>query len=351
MQFEQSTYLWFLLAVPLTLVLFLLYRIWRNRAVAKMGDELLIKQLMDRYSWRRKTFKLLLLLAGFSLFVIGLANLRSGSKKEMAKGESAEVIICFDVSNSMLAEDVKPDRLTQAKFTTSQLIEKLAGNKLGLIVFAGKSYVQMPLSNDARAALMYLNTIHTDMVPTQGTAIGDAIATALTEFEEGGEEDNKGKAIIIITDGESHDENAMEMATEAGRAGIKVFTIGIGTKPGGPIPYKRGNITQGFKKDKEGSIILSRLNEGMLQDIAEEADGFYINASAGRQVIQKIQEAVDQLDKSETESFEYAEYANHFQVFLIIGLLLMTVEFFMSDKIPLWIKKIDIFKNETSAPK
>lgn len=352
MQFEYTTYLYLLTAIPLIALLFYFYTRWRKKAIRKLGDERLVRQLMDRTSLRRKILKIVILLLAFSSLTVGLANLRSGSKKEKAKGESSEVIICFDVSNSMLAEDVKPDRLTQAKITASQIIEKIAGNKIGLIVFAGKSYVQMPLSNDARAALMYLNTINTGMVPTQGTAIGNTIETALNEFEEGGEDDRDiGKAIIIITDGESHDEDATEMAAKAADKNIQIITIGIGTTTGAPIPYKRGNTTQGFKKDKQGNIVLTRLNENMLEEIAETTNGFYMNASNGRQLIQKVNTAVEKLDKTESQAFEYAEYANHFQIFLLFGLILLTVEFFVSDKQSLWLKKINLFGKPSNKEK
>ena len=261
--------------------------------------------------------------------------------------ESAEVIICFDVSNSMLANDVKPDRLTQAKLTTSQLIEKLSANKIGIIVFAGQSYVQMPLTRDSRAALMYLNTINTGMVSSQGTEIGKAIETALVEFETGGEEGSKkGKAIIIITDGESHDANAVEMAKEAAKKNIKIITLGVGTKNGGPIPLKNGNRSDGFKKDKQGNIVLTKLNEQIMQELATESNGLYMNVSEGRKVVQKVYEEIDALDKTKDDSFEFSEYANHFQIFLGIGLLLMTLEFFISDKKPKWLEKINLFDAE-----
>ena len=251
MKFENSTYLYLLFLLPAVVVLFYYYISWRKKAIKKLGDEQLINRLMPQNSLKRKWIKISLLLLSLACFVIGLANLRMGSKKQKITGESAEVIICFDVSNSMLANDVKPDRLTQAKLTTSQLIEKLSANKIGLIVFAGQSYVQMPLTRDSRAALMYLNTINTGMVSSQGTEIGKAIETALVEFETGGEEGSKkGKAIIIITDGESHDANAVEMAKEAAKKNIKIITLGVGTKNGGPIPLKNGNRSDGFKEDK-----------------------------------------------------------------------------------------------------
>ncbi len=352
MQFENSTYLYLLFLIPLFFGLFYLYVIWRKNAIKKLGDEELVLQLMQQHSLKRKAIKHTLLILAFTCFIIGLANLRMGSKKQKITGESAEVIICFDVSNSMLANDVKPDRLTQAKITTSQLIEKLASNKIGLIVFAGQSYVQMPLTNDSRAALMYLNTISTNMVSSQGTNIGTAIETALSEFEAGGEDDSKkGKAIIIITDGESHDENAVEMAKKAADKNIKIVALGVGTTTGGPIPLKKDNKNDGFKKDKEGNIILTKLNEPIMRELATESDGLYMNVNEGRKVIQKVYDEVDALDKTKDDTYAFSEYANHFQIFLGLGLFFLSLEFFLSDRKPKWLEKINVFDTEKNEVK
>lgn len=309
-----------------------------------MGDVDLINKLMDRTSLKRKWIKFSLL-AGACLFIIlGLANLRLGTKKAKITGESAEIMICFDVSNSMMAEDVKPNRMVQAKLAAVQLIEKLAANKIGLIVFAGDSYVQMPLTSDARAALMYLNNINTGIVGNQGTNIGNAIETAIQAFENGGDaESKKGKAIIIITDGESHDANAVEMAKRAADADIKIITLGVGTSAGGPIPIRKGNMVDGYKKDKAGSVVLTKLNEPMLKNLAESANGIYMNLNRGKMVTQDVYAEINALDKTDDDEYTFSEYANHFQLFLAIGLLLLTIELFMSDKKPLWLEKVNLF--------
>lgn len=347
MAFEKPDILFLLLVLPLMLIMYWLYLRWRAATIRKIGDTALVTELLYRDSNKRRWIKYILQTFAVAFIIIGLANLRQGSKKEKVSGESAEVIICFDVSNSMMAEDVKPNRITQAKFTASQLIERLAANKIGLIVFAGNSYVQMPLTRDARAAMMYLNTINTGSVPTQGTAIGNAIETAMLAFEEGGEKDDKkGRAIIIITDGESHDENAVEMAKIAADANIKIITLGVGTSAGGPIPLRRNNNVEGFKKDRNGNIILTKLNEQMLNELATDADGMYKNIAAGRQVVEDVYDTIDALDKTKDDDFEFTEYANHFQLFIGIGLLLLVIEFLMTDKKPRWVEKITLFDDE-----
>jgi len=344
MQFEHKIVLYFLFIIPFLVMIFYGYVQWRKKALVRMGDVDLINKLMDRTSLKRKWIKFSLL-AGACLFIIlGLANLRLGTKKAKITGESAEIMICFDVSNSMMAEDVKPNRMVQAKLAAVQLIEKLAANKIGLIVFAGDSYVQMPLTSDARAALMYLNNINTGIVGNQGTNIGNAIETAIQGFENGGDaESKKGKAIIIITDGESHDANAVEMAKRAADADIKIITLGVGTSAGGPIPIRKGNMVDGYKKDKAGSVVLTKLNEPMLKNLAESANGIYMNLNRGKMVTQDVYAEINALDKTDDDEYTFSEYANHFQLFLAIGLLLLTIELFMSDKKPLWLEKVNLF--------
>lgn len=345
MAFEHPYILYLLGAIPVLILSFLLYLRWRKLTMQKFGDPEIVKQLMDSPSPVRKWIKFSLLLSALICFIIGLANLRVGSKKEKVTGESAEIIICFDVSNSMLAEDVKPNRLAQSKFMVAQLIDKLAANKIGLIVFAGNSYVQMPLTHDARAALMYLDGITTGSVPTQGTAIGSAIETALQEFKEGGADDErKGRAIIIVTDGESHDENAVEMAKQAAAMQIKIITLGVGTSEGAPIPIRRNGMIDGFKKDRAGNVVLTRLNEPLMSNLAAEADGEYRNIAQGKQVISDVAEIIDGLDKTKDGEYAYSDYANHFQLFLGLGLLLLIIEYLLSDRKPDWVKKINLFE-------
>lgn len=344
MQFENPSILYLLAIIPILVLVYYGYIRWRKAAMQRMGDLHLMQQLMDRTSLKRKTIKFTLLLSACVFIILGLANLRMGSKKAKVTGESAEVMICFDVSNSMLAEDVKPNRLVQAKLAAVQLVEKLAANRIGLIEFAGESYVQMPLTSDARATLMYLNNISTGNVGTQGTAIGSAIETAMLAFENGGDSENKkGRAIIIITDGESHDENAVEWAKKAAAANIKIITLGVGTPVGGPIPIRKGNMVDGFKKDKQGNVVLTKLNEGMLRSLAEDADGIYMNLNMGKKVTQDVYTEINTLEKSKNVDYEYTEFANHFQFFLAIGLILIVLEFLLSDKRPKWLEKINLF--------
>lgn len=346
MQFEHNTYLFLLLALPVFLLIYALAAFLRKKRIKNFGEAQLIYQLMPKFSARMKFIKFTLLLLAFACFCFALANLRMGSKREKITAQSSEIVLCFDVSRSMLAEDIKPDRLTRAKILASQIIQELAGNKISLVVFAGKSYVQMPLTVDVRSALLYLNTVNTDMIDIQGTDIGGTISTALQVFENGGDQsENKknNKAIILISDGEGHDEQGIEMAKKAAEQNIKIITIGVGTANGGPIPVKRGSSVD-YKKDKEGNIILTKLNEPALKEIADAGNGEYRNLSDGKNVLSMVKQQVGELDKDEAGEFEFTDYKNHFQIFLLAGILLLVLEFLLSDKRPDWVEKIQLFK-------
>lgn len=331
MQWEHPTYLYLLLVLPVLLGLFIWSLRVRKEQVRRMGDPDLVSRMMQHYSISRRWWKTILLLLALGCFILAAANLRMGSRREKVQAKSSEIILCFDVSRSMQAEDIQPDRLTRARILAAQIIESLSGNKIGLIVFAGKAYVQMPLTVDTRAALMYLNTVNTDMVQTQGTAIGDALQTALTAFEQGGVRQGNNQAIILITDGESHDDNALSMAAEVADANIPIIAIGVGTAKGAPIPVRTGNSTD-YKKDSEGNIVLTRLNEQMLQELAVAGNGTYLNLDGGRSVLQTVEKEIAALDKDAGQEYNFAEYRSHFQVFLLAGILFLLLELVVSDK-------------------
>ena len=331
MQWEHVTYLYGLLVIPVLFMLFLLALRIRSRQMRRWGDQLLVQRMMEHFSLSRRWWKTILSLLALACFILALANLRMGSKREKVQAQSSEVIICFDVSRSMQAEDVKPDRLSRARILASQIIESLSGNKVGLIVFAGKAYVQMPLTVDSRAALMYLNTVNTDMVQTQGTAIGEALTAAKLVFDNGGEISGNNRAVILITDGESHDEDAPNAASELADMGVHIITIGVGTEKGAPIPMER-NGGSDFKKDNQGNIVLSKLNESMLEELSNTGNGFYMNLSQGRAVVQQVEKEVSGLDKDSGQEYTFVEYRNHFQVFLLAGILLLLLEMLISEK-------------------
>lgn len=347
MEFEDIRYLYLLAIIPLLWIMHYLLMRWRRKSLQALGDKPLVMEMMSGYSAKRKTWKFFFLCLALISFIIALANIRMGSKREKVKAESSNIVICFDVSRSMLAEDVKPDRLTRAKILASQIIEKLAGNKIALVVFAGKSFVQMPLTVDSRAALMYLNTVSTDMIQVQGTDIVAALENAQATFENGsdaGDTDKKNKAVIVISDGENHDTDALQMAAMLASENIKIITVGVGSTAGAPIPVLAGNPASGFKKDAQGNIILSKLNEEMLREMATKGNGIYVNLEEGKTALNAIEKEIASLEKEEANQFEYTDYAYHFQLFLAIGIAFLVLEFFISDRGSKWISHFYIFE-------
>lgn len=339
-RFENIEYLYGLLGIPLFIILFVLYRIWRKKVLRQFGEAGVIGRLMPEVSESRPVVKFLILMVAWVFLVIGLANPQIGSRLEKVERRGADLMIALDVSNSMLAEDIRPNRLTRSTQAISKLIDKLEGDRIGIVVFAGKAYMQLPITTDYSAAKMFLSTISTGMVPTQGTAISEAIEMGTGSFKE----DDRSKALIIITDGEDHEGDAIEAARAAAEKGIRIYTIGMGSPDGTPIPlYDASGNQLGFRKDKQGQTVISRLNETILQQIASAGDGIYIRATTSSDGLNRIFEEINQLEKAEIETQMFSEYEDRFQYFLAIAILLLVVEFLIQEKRSRWADKIKLF--------
>jgi Ca-activated chloride channel family protein len=339
-RFEHIEYLYALLLIPFFSILYFLYHLWKKRALKRFGEASVIGQLMPWHAPRKQVFKFILLMLAYGFLVIGLANPQIGSKLEKVQRKGADLVIALDVSNSMLAQDIRPDRLTRAVQGISKLIDRLEGDRIGMVVFAGKAYVQLPITTDYSAAKMFLTTISTRIVPSQGTAIGEAISLSANSFGE----DERSKAIIIITDGENHEGNAIEEAAAAAEQGIKIFTIGMGSPEGAPIPvYDDFNRQTGFKSDRQGQTVISRLDETMLQQIASAGSGIYVRASTGQDGLSRILDEINALEKQEIETKMFSEYEGRFQYFLAISLILLLIELLIPDRKSRWADKIKLF--------
>ena len=339
-RFEHIEYLYALLLIPFFSVLMVLYSIWKVKAYKKFGDLKVIRQLMPWSSAKKQTLKFLLLMLAFIALIFGLANPQVGSKLEKVQRKGADLMIALDVSNSMLAQDIRPDRLTRAVQGITKLIDKLEGDRIGIVVFAGKAYVQLPITTDYAAAKLFLSTISTKMVPSQGTAIKDAIDLSASSFRQ----DNRSKAIIIITDGEDHEGDAVESAKAAAEEGIKIFAIGMGSPDGTPIPlYDDSGRQMGYKTDKNGQVIVSRLDETTLQQVASAGDGIYVRASTGQDGLGKILDEINALEKQEIETKLFSEYDSRFQYFLAISIIFLLLEFLIPERKSKWADKIRLF--------
>lgn len=328
-RFAHPEFLYALALLPLMIVLFLLARQLRKRALGRFGNPVLIQQLTPAAAEYKRTVKSLLLICALGLLITALANPQIGTRMETIKREGVDIIIALDVSNSMKAEDFKPNRLENAKRQISLMLEQLEQDRIGVVVFAGAGYLQLPLTTDYGAARLFLSAIDTDIVPVQGTAIGAAIRLAMKSFVKG---ERKHRVIIIITDGENHEDDALEAAREAAKDGIIVHTIGMGSPEGAPIPVYHGETRVGFKKDGSGNVVVTKLNETILQQIASAGGGKYILATSSRNEMDLLFREIDSMEKKEIGVREFTDYEDRFQFPLGLALLLLVFEFFISER-------------------
>ena len=295
----------------------------------QLADANVLDNLLPTVSKALPRWKRVLYTLALTFFLVGMANPQIGSKYEEVKREGFELMICLDVSNSMLAEDLTPNRLERAKQAISRLVDRLKNDKIGVIVFAGDAYIQLPMTVDHSAAKLFLRSIDTDIVPTQGTAIGKAIELASSSFTE---TNKANKSIIVITDGENHEDDALEQAAAAAENGIKVHTIGIGSVDGTPIPiYKRGQML-GYRKDKEGNTVVTKLNETMLQQIAASGEGTYVRANNSRTGLNALMDELEGMEREEFGSKMFTSYEDRFQYFVAVALLLLIIELLLPSR-------------------
>ena len=291
-QLEEKIWFWLLLIIPVMVVVFLWTLLWKRRVQKKFGNTNTLKRLSPDQSAFKSVLKLCVLSLSVGCFVMALVNPKIGTKLETIKREGVDIVFAIDVSKSMLAEDVAPNRLEKSKRAISKLVERLHSDRIGIVVFAGEAYTQLPLTSDLSAAKLFLRTVSTDIVPTQGTNIGAAIKRCVKSFDE---QSAAGKAIIIITDGENHEEDAVEEANVAAENGIQIYTVGMATTNGVPIPLYQNGRKMGYRKDKEGNSVVTMLNESMLKELAAEGNGFYIRATNSDAGLNQILDELEQL--------------------------------------------------------
>ena len=322
--FASSQYLLLLLLIPVFFIVQAAVLKMRTRRIRKFGDESLVRQLMPSYSKAKVWVRLSIFSLGFFFFAIGLSRPQIGAKLKEHETKGAEIMIVLDVSNSMLAEDYSPNRLERAKLAISRLVDKLREDRIGLIVFAGNSFVQLPITTDYVSAKMFLNSITTESVPVQGTAIGDAINTAMRSFSAQSE---KSRAIIIITDGENHEDDPIAAAKQAAELGVRIFTIGIGSPEGKPIPMN-GELL----KDKEGNIVVTRLDEKVLQDVAAAGNGVYVRAGNSEFGLNPVIDDIRKMEDEKYSSVVFEEFDEQFMYFMAIALFFLVVEMLVGDR-------------------
>jgi Ca-activated chloride channel family protein len=327
-RFANPDYLYLLLLLPVMILIYIINTFRKNRALKRLGNIDLVTTLVPEMSKARPFIKFILQLIAVAAGVIILSRPQFGSKIEDVKKEGVEVIIALDVSNSMLAEDIQPNRLTRAKQAISRLVDNLDKDKIGLIVFAGDAYTQIPVTTDYISAKMFLSAISPEMVPKQGTSIGAAISLGMRSFSPG---EGKSKAIILITDGENHEDDALSAAEEAAKAGIVIHTIGIGSVEGVPLQLIV-NGRKDFLKDVDGNTVISKLDEDILKKIAVATNGNYVRASNSNIGLDEIFGEIKKMKTQELESTMYTEYNDQFQIFAAISVLMLLVDFIIMER-------------------
>ena len=338
MIFAESGYLFLLLLIPVFIIVQTVVLRFRRKRMEKFGDEALVKKLMPSYSRAKVWLRLSFFLLAFFFFVIGISRPQMGAILKEHKTRGAEVMIVLDVSNSMLAEDYSPNRLERAKLAISRVVDKLRDDRIGLVVFAGNSFVQLPITTDYVSAKMFLGSISTESIPIQGTAIGDAISTALRSFSS---QSDRSRAIIVITDGENHEDDAIAAAKQAQELGIQVFVVGIGKPEGSPIPMPG---TNDYFKDRSGQVVVSRLNEEMCQQVAQAGKGIYVRCDNTNTAMRALQQELEKIATAELESTVYADYNEQYQSFVLLALLLLVIEFFIMSRKNHRLHRMDLFK-------
>ncbi len=340
-RFANIEILWWLLTIPVFVVGYILYTRRKRKQLEDFGDPVLVSELMPDASKARPIVKFSLLMAALALLIVAAARPQYGQKEKTVKRQGIEVMIALDISNSMLAEDVAPNRLDRAKQMLSKMIDRMVDDKVGLVVFAGDAYTQLPITCDYVSAKMFLNTITPSLIPTQGTAIGAALETAIRSF--GSQQSDAGRAIILITDGENHEDDAVAAAKHAKESGIQVFVVGIGKPEGSPIPIAG---TNNYIKDRAGQVVVSRLNEDMCRQIAQAGNGIYVRCDNTNTAMRALQQELDRIATAELETKIYADYNEQYQSFVLIALLLLVIDFFIFERKNHRIVKMNLFNEQ-----
>ncbi|WP_324719689.1 vWA domain-containing protein [Salinimicrobium sp. HB62] len=342
---EDKTYLWLLIGIPVIVLLYLMVIFWQKRTQRKFADKELLDKLSPNRSTGKQVMKIILLCLAIASFVIALVNPQFGTKLETVKREGVDVVFAIDVSKSMLAEDIAPNRLEKSKQLVTQIINNLASDRVGIIAYAGSAFPQLPITTDYAAAKMFLQNMNTDMLSSQGTAIKEAIEMSKTYFND---DEQTNRVLFLISDGEDHEGNIEEIAEEAARQGIRIVTIGVGTPKGGPIPIKRNGVIQNYKKDNQGETVITRLDEETLKEIASAANGRYVDGRVTSQVVEEVTEILQNMDKKEFESQQIAEYKSQFQWFLGLGLLFLLLDVLLLERQTAWLKRLNLFNEKRS---
>jgi Ca-activated chloride channel family protein len=342
-QIEEPIYFYYFAIIPVVIAVFLLAFWWKKRAQKRFTDRALLEKLAPNASTFKSVLKMVFLVIGIGFLVISLVNPKMGTKLKTIKREGVDVVFALDVSKSMLAEDIAPNRLEKAKQIITKIIYKLGSDRVGIIIYAGNSYPLLPITTDHAAAKMFLQNAGPDMVSSQGTAINEALNLAKTYYNN---DEQTNRFLIIISDGEDHQEETKQVAQDMSKEGVKVYTIGVGTEKGGPIPMKINGSLLGYKKDRKGETVITQRKPALLEAVANAAGGRYIDGNKTEKPVDFIEELIANAQKNEFETKQFSDYKDQFQWFIGFGILFLLIDIFFLDKKTKWVKKIDLFNEQ-----
>ncbi len=339
-QLEEHKWFWLLLLIFGLVLVFSWAQIWKLKTKREFSDSELLKRLSPDQSFFKSVLKLITIALAVSCFVVALVNPKIGTKLETVKREGVDIVFALDVSKSMLAEDMAPSRLDKAKQLTNQIINTLVSDRVGIIAYAGKAIPQLPITTDYGAAKMFLQNMNTDILSSQGTAIDEAINLSKSYYNDN---EQTNRVLIILSDGEDHNDASTDVAKEAAQEGIKIFTIGVGTEKGGPIPIKRNGITLRYKKDSNEGVVITKLDKETLIDIANNGNGMFIDGKNTQDVVKSVSNILQKMDKKEFEAKEFADFKDQFQWFLGLGLFFLILDVFFLERKTAWLKRLNLF--------
>ncbi len=342
-QLEAPIYFYLLAIIPLLVVVFFGTLFWKKRTQKKFADFNLLQKIAPNYSVFKAVLKLTFLCLGLALLILSLVNPKMGTKLKTVKREGVDIVFALDVSKSMLSEDIAPNRLEKAKQVISKIIDNLGSDRVGVIVYAGNAYPLLPITTDHAASKMFLQNANPDMVSSQGTAINEALELAKTYYNN---DEQTNRFLVIISDGEDHEKNTISVAQDLAKEGVKVFTVGVGSEKGGPIPLRVNGKLNGYKKDRQGEVVITQRKVAVLKAIAESTDGLYVDGNRTANPVERITKEVANAQKHEFETKKFSDYKDQFQWFLGFGLLFVLLDVFFHDKKTKWLRKIDLFNED-----
>ncbi len=343
MELDERNYLYLLFIIPILVVLFLFNLYWKRKKQREFGDLDLVKRLSPESSVFKPILKLVFMLLAMIGIIFGLVNPKIGTKMEKVKREGIDIVFAMDVSKSMLAEDVAPSRLEKSKQIVSQVINQLGNDRIGIVAYAGSAFPVLPITTDYSVAKMFLQSMNTDIVSSQGTSLVEAIKLSSTYFDD---KSKTSKLLIMISDGEDHSDGADAAAAEANKLGIKIITIGVGTEKGSPIPLKVNGIVQSFKRDNNNEVVITKMNSESLKVIAKATKGGYVSGNNTKEVLEYIKNALNNIQKTEFESTQMADFQSQFQWFLGFAFLLLFLDIFFLERKTNWVKKLNLFNEK-----